>query len=105
MYTPIGEYYWEVKPISYYTDPKRAKDMEDQMRRYDKDGVNRGAPLGYTEFDFLDYDIKVYSMDVGKIYYTFQKEQQKQSVIYKFFTTGDPSGVEKGVQIIQTAAG
>ena len=67
--------YWEVKPVSYLTDPVRAAKMEIQMQGYDADGVARGFPLGYNEFTVDDFTVKIYSGELGKIYYHFQQVQ------------------------------
>ena len=78
LYAPATNQYWEVKPITYIADPDRAISMEMQMRRYDLDGAIRGIPLGNSEFLFGDYKIKTYSSDLGKVYYTFEREEKKK---------------------------
>ena len=80
LFSPGANAYWEVKPISYLTSKTLQASMEKQMQGYDSDGVERGFPLGYNEMDYLQYDVKIYSSEPGKVYYVFMREKQEEEV-------------------------
>ena len=77
LFSPGANAYWEVKPISYFSNRILQASMEEQMKGYDEDGVIRGWPLGYQEMDYLQYDVKIYSFEPGKVYYVFMRERKK----------------------------
>ena len=72
--------YWEVKPVSYISSPKRIESLNDQIERYEKDGVKKGHPLGRDSMTYMNYTIDIYGDEPGMVYYAFQREEQLEEV-------------------------
>lgn len=87
--------FWEVKAISYYTNPEKAVLLEGTIARYESNSIYHKGGIGsffpYLKWEEAGYEIEYICVGDGKVFYSFYRKRTETDPVKLPVESEEPS--------------